>query len=102
MGQTLAILRSEGKVPSVSDLLTISLIGVQNRWENSLRRLVGILLGPEDFPEPKFFYDISYFCVIARVKSKSVCNGVFEKILELSFRLRNLFVYRDQYLSKMS
>ena len=61
MGQTLAILRSEGKVPSVSDLLTISLIGVQNRWENSLRRLVGILLGPEDFPEPKLFiiFDIS-------------------------------------------
>ena len=54
MGQTLAILRREGKVPSVSDLLTISLIGVQNLWEKSLRRFVGILLGPEDFPEPRF------------------------------------------------
>ena len=94
MGQTLAILRSDGKVPSVSDLLTISLIGVQNRWENSLRRLVGILLGPEDFPEPKFFVILAISVSLQGSKVRAFVMGFFEKILEISFGLRNLFVYR--------
>ena len=54
IGQTLAYFRREGKVPSVRDLLTMRVIGIVKKGENSLRRLVGILFGPEDFPDPKF------------------------------------------------
>ena len=85
MGQTLAILRSEGKVPSISDLLTISLIGVQNRCEKSLRRLVGILLGPEDFPEPKSFMILAISVSLQGSKVRVFVMGFLRK--SLKFRL---------------
>lgn len=48
MGMTLAFFRLSGNTPSKRDLLMIVVRGGIKNVENSLRRLDGILKGPED------------------------------------------------------
>ena len=83
----LAILRSEGNVPSVRDLFTISLMGVQRRYENSLRRLVGILLGPEDLLGLKFFIILAISVSLQGSKVIVLLIGLPRKSLKDLFTL---------------
>ena len=53
IGQIWAILKIEGKTPSVRDLLISVLIGGIKKALNSLRRVVGMLLGPDALLIPK-------------------------------------------------
>ena len=58
--------------------MTISLIGVQNQWEKSLRRLVGILLGP-DFPGPKLFMILAISVSLQGSKVRVFVMGFLRK-----------------------
>ena len=51
---TLEILRTEGKIPILKDLLIKVDIGLEISRLSSLRILIGMLFGPEDLESEKF------------------------------------------------